>query len=119
MSFVRIKANTVVTLLRNKQSKIYHLEGDKSLHLLKNFEIGGYLNCRVNLYTSTAPAAKTIETEMTDKIPYQLSLYVFKGEDFPPAKVEGYCNPVIKFNCFGFKGSTKVRRTGSFNPIWG
>jgi len=79
MAFVRIKASEVQTLLRNKQSKILTLQGDKSLHLLKNFEIGGYLNCRVNLYTDGAPAVKTIESELIDKNMYQLSLYIFKG----------------------------------------
>ena len=47
--------------------------------MLKNFEIGGYLNCRVNLYTDGAPAVKTIESELIDKNLYQLSLYIFKG----------------------------------------
>jgi hypothetical protein len=37
MAFVRIKASEVQTLLRNKQSKILTLQGDKSLHLLENF----------------------------------------------------------------------------------
>jgi len=118
MTFVRIKASDVKTLLRNKQSKILPLQGDKSLHLLKNFEIGGYLNCRVNLYTDAAPAVKTIESELIDKTSYYLSLYIFKGEDFPPAKIEGSCSPVIKFNCFGSTAASKVKER-SFNPIWG
>lgn len=65
------------------------------------FEIGGYLNCRVNLYTNGAPAVKTIENDLTQKILYEMYLYIIKGEDFPPAKIEGDCNPVLKFNCFG------------------
>lgn len=94
------------------------MSGDKSLHLLRNFEIGGYLNCRVNLYKDGAPTVKTIESELIDKTQYQLSLYIFKGEDFPPAKTEGSCSPVLKFNCFGStKSSTHKER--SFNPIWG
>jgi len=106
MTFVRIKAKEVVCQLRNKQSKIFHLQGDKSLHSLQNFEIGGYLNCRVNLYTDGAPAVKTIESELIDKFSYQLSLFIFKGEDFPPAKIDGSCSPILKFNCFGSSKSS-------------
>lgn len=44
-------------------------------------------------------------------------LYVFKGEDFPPAKVEGDCNPMLKFNCFG-NTTESTAKTGTFNPFW-
>jgi hypothetical protein len=36
MSFIRIKANSVVTNVRQKHPKIYELDGDKSLHLLQS-----------------------------------------------------------------------------------
>ena len=58
MSFVRIKASHVETPNRIKNSEIYELDGDKSLGRLQPFEIGGYLNARVNLYTSGAPGKK-------------------------------------------------------------
>lgn len=27
--------------------------------------------------------------------------YLYKGEDFPPANIEGDCDPFIRFNCYG------------------
>ena len=59
--FTRIKASKVETAIRIKNSDIYELDGDKSLGKLKPFEIGGYINARVNLYTSGAPGNKVIE----------------------------------------------------------
>ena len=55
------------------------------------------------MYTSGAPPAKPIEQELIDKVGFTMFLYIYKGEDFPPAKIEGNCNPVLKFNCFGEK----------------
>lgn len=43
--------------------------------------------------------------------------YLYKGENFPPANVEGDCDPFIKFNCSGVDKSSKVIK-GSFNPFW-
>ena len=37
MCFVRIKAKDVQTNIRNRVSKVYTLDGDKSLHLLQQF----------------------------------------------------------------------------------
>jgi hypothetical protein len=99
--FTRIKAKLVQTPVRTKNSEIYELEGDKSLNGLKPFEIGGYLNARVNLYTSGAPTNKQIEQELIDKTLFDMYMYVYKGEDFPPARIEGDCHPILKFNCFG------------------
>lgn len=43
--------------------------------------------------------------------------YLYKGENFPPANIEGDCDPFIKFNCYGIDGSSKPV-PGSFNPFW-
>ena len=69
------------------------------------------------MYTSGAPSNKSIESDLVDKIHYEMYLYIFKGEDLPPAKIEGDCNPMLKFNCFGAtaKSSPKI---GTFNPFW-
>ena len=117
--FVRIKASSVETPIRNKNSEIYELDGDKSLGGLKPFEIGGYINARINLYTSGAPPSKPIEQELIDKVNFTMFLYIYKGEDFPPAKIEGNCNPVLKFNCFGEKKESEpVKGGGTYNPFW-
>lgn len=115
--FTRIKAEDVKTHVRQKVSDIYELNGDKSLDKLKMFEIGGYINCRVNLYTSAVPSNKSIESDLVDKISFDMHLYIFKGEDFPPAKIEGDCNPMLKFNCFGATAQSS-HKMGTFNPFW-
>ena len=117
MSFVRIKASHVETPIRIKNSEIYELSGDKSLGRLEPFEIGGYLNARVNLYTNGAPAVKTIEQELKEKVNFEMFLYIYKGENFPPAKVPGDCDPVLKFNCFGATAESKEKK-GTYNPFW-
>lgn len=117
MCFARIKAEEVQTPIRLKVSDIYELNGDKSLNKLQMFEIGGYINCRVNLYVSGAPAYKSIESELVDKVHYDMYIYLFKGEDLPPAKIEGDCNPMLKFNCFGTSTTSSVKK-GTFNPFW-
>lgn len=82
------------------------------------FEIGGYLSCRVSLYTREAPKNKYIEKDLLDKTPFDLYMYVFKGEDFPPAKIEGDCWPQLHFDCFGsYAKSSPIK--GTFNPFWG
>jgi len=87
------------------------------LNKLQPFEIGGYLNARVNLYTSGAPLNKTIEQELIDKTFFDMHLYIYKGEGFPPAKIPGDCNPVLKFNCFGSKRNSTPKE-GTYNPFW-
>ena len=63
MCFIRIKPNSVVTNSRHKHPRIYELEGDKSLHMLEAAEIGGFMTCRINLYTDAAPQYKKIEND--------------------------------------------------------
>jgi Ca2+-dependent lipid-binding protein len=43
--------------------------------------------------------------------------YLYKGENFPPANIQGDCDPFIKFNCYGLDQSSKAIE-GSFNPFW-
>jgi hypothetical protein len=49
-----------MTSSRHKHPKIYQLEVDRSLDLLKPDEIGGYITSRINLYTNASPAHKSI-----------------------------------------------------------
>ena len=44
-------------------------------------------------------------------------LYIYKGEDFPPAKVPGDCDPILKFNCFGSTAESSPKK-GTYNPFW-
>ena len=44
-------------------------------------------------------------------------LYIYKGEDFPPAKIPGDCDPILKFNCFG-STSESTPKVGTYNPFW-
>ena len=44
-------------------------------------------------------------------------LYIYKGEDFPPAKIPGDCDPILKFNCFGSTNETSPKK-GTYNPFW-
>ena len=44
-------------------------------------------------------------------------LYLYKGEDFPPAKIPGDCSPILKFNCFGTKAAS-TPKVGTYNPFW-
>ena len=44
---------------------------------------------------------KSIETAFKEKDNYLLVFYLYKGENFPPANVEGDCDPFIRFNCEG------------------
>ena len=97
--FVRIKAQDVATKKRHQNSKIYELEGDKSLNLLKSGEIGGYLTCSVNLYTDVVPGQRSIESDYKIKQAYDLMFYLYKGEGFPPANIQGDCDPMIRFSC--------------------
>lgn len=69
--------------------------------MLRPEEIGGYLTCRINLYTNAAPKYKPIESDYKEKFGYTLMFYLYKGENFPPANVEGDCDPMIRFNCYG------------------
>ena len=39
------------------------MQGDKSLNLLDGSELGGYIACRVNLYTDAVPSHKAIEND--------------------------------------------------------
>lgn len=43
--------------------------------------------------------------------------YLYKGEEFPPANIEGDCDPFIRFNCYGLSKDSRAV-TGSFNPFW-
>lgn len=117
MSFIRIKASTVMTSSRHKHPKIYQLDVDRSLDLLKADEIGGYITSRINLYTNASPAHKSIESDYKEKVSFSLQIYLYKGEGFPPANLEGDCDPFLSFNCAGVKRNSDVKE-GSFNPFW-
>jgi Ca2+-dependent lipid-binding protein len=63
------------------------------------------------------PTYKSIENVFKEKNNHLLVFYLYKGENFPPANVEGDCDPFIRFNCEGVSKESKPIE-GSFNPMW-
>lgn len=69
----------MITNSRHKHPKIYQLDVDRSLELLRPEEIGGYITSRINLYTNAAPSHKVIESDYKEKVGFSLQIYLYKG----------------------------------------
>lgn len=80
ISFIRIKAETVVGDTIFNPMKIYELQPDLSLGLAKpGFDSGGYVTARIHLFRSKPPLLSSLKAEYGEKIPYVLKMFLYQG----------------------------------------
>lgn len=101
MSFIRIKATSILTTNDSPEVNTYELNEDKSLDLLENHECGGYLTMKVQLFNSSPPPPLNPRQYESRTEPYDLRIYLYMAQGLPPANDMGDSDPYMLFRCAG------------------
>ena len=77
MSFVRVRASSVLTIGETPEVNTYELNEDKSLDLLEGHECGCYLTMKVQLFSSSPPPPLDPKKYESHTQPYDLRIYLY------------------------------------------
>jgi Ca2+-dependent lipid-binding protein len=114
-TFYRIKAADILDQPRTP--KVIKMKEDRSLALVKDDEFPGFLYANVQLMSVNPGPRKAFQPIQSEKVEYELRVYLFLGRNLPPADSTGTSDPFVKVRCGGQLAQSKTCQQ-TLNPGW-
>jgi Ca2+-dependent lipid-binding protein len=95
-SFARIKASSIIDCVTKS---VLQLKEDRSLNLIKDDEVAGFLSVEMSLYSTNPPEWTSISEEKVEETDYDLRVMIHVARDLPPSDATGSSDPYVKVRC--------------------